>query len=158
MVEHEKVYSNDMLAIIRTPINPEFMAWLDHANRTGWIVVKDTSENIALFNDRFKKIDIPDSVTVYYNEPEYYDLIEDGLRTRDKIKKEKERQERLENPRIWKEVEKIETKDALIEYLLDCWDLYNSTSIYEYSSDLEIEEKEFALTSKELNKKIKELL
>lgn len=158
MEEYEKVYSSDMSAIIKTPINPEFMMWSDSKNKRGWIVIKDTPENIALFDDRFGHLSIPEGYKVYHNEPYYYDLIEDGIDTRRKIKEEKERQERLENPRIWKEVEKIETKDALIEYLLDCWDLYNSTNVYEYSSDLEIEEKEFALTSKELNKKIKELL
>lgn len=158
MEEYTKIYSNDMSATIRTPINPEFMMWSDSKNKKGWIVIKDTPENIALFDDRFGHLSIPEGYKVYYNEPYYYDLIEDGVNTRHKIKEEKERKERLENPRIWKEVEKIETKDALIEYLLDCWDLYNSTNVYEYSSDLEIEEKEFALTSKELNKKIKELL
>ena len=137
---------------------PEMMRSNDYRYGHRFIIVKDEPKNIEKFNNFIKDVNLPDDVTIYYNEPYYYDLIEDGLRTKDKIKKEKKRQERLENPRIWEEVEKIETKDALIEYLLGYWDSYNSIDIYEYSSDLEIEEKEFALTSKELNKKIKELL
>ena len=137
---------------------PEMMRSNDYRHGHRFIIVKDEPKNIEKFNNFIKDVNLPDDVTIYYNEPYYYDLIEDGLLTGSKIKKEKKRQERLENPRIWEEVEKIETKDALIEYLLNYWDLYNSIDIYEYSSDLEIEEKEFAITSKELNKKIKELL
>ena len=166
MEENTKVYGDSMEEYIKMQTKmmneqPEMAMFKDETADLTYILVRDTQENVEKFQNYLKKYNaapVPDNVLIFYNEPYYYELAIDGFQARYKIKEEKERQERLENPRIWKEVEKIETKDALIEYLLDCWDLYNSTNVYEYSSDLEIEEKEFALTSKELNKKVKELL
>ena len=92
------------------------------------------------------------------NEPEYYDLIIDGYQTRYRIKKEKERQQALENPKVWQEVKDIETKEQLIEYLMDYWYTTNHANIGEYSSDLEVDDKELTVTAKELDRKIKEFL
>ena len=137
---------------------PEVMKSNDYRYGYRFIIVRDEPKNIEKFNNLTKDANFPDDVTIYYNEPYYYDLIEDGVHTRAKIEEEKERQERLENPQIWKEVEEIETKDALIEYLMDYWYTTNHSNIWEYSSDLEVDDKELTETTNELDRKTKELL
>ena len=137
---------------------PEMMKSNDYRYGHRFIIVKDEPKNIEKFNNLIKDANLPDDVTIYYNEPYYYDLIEDGLRTRAKIKKERERQARLDNPRVWRGVEDIKTKEELIEYLVDHWYSTHNSRIWEYSSDLEVAEKELEVTNEELNKKIKEFL
>ena len=137
---------------------PEVMKSNDYRYGHRFIIVKDEPKNIEKFNNLIKDAKLPDDVTIYYNEPYYYDLIEDGVHTRAKIKKERERQERLENPKVWQEVKDIETKDELVEYLMDYWYKTNHANIWEYSSDLEVDDKELTETVKELDKKIKDFL
>ena len=137
---------------------PEMMKSNDYRYGHRFIIVKDEPKNIEKFNKHIKDANLPDDITIYYNEPYYYELIEDGVHTRAKIKKERERQERLENPKVWQEVKDIETKDELIEYLMDYWYTTNHANIWEYSSDLEVDDKELMVTAKELDKKIKEFL
>ena len=137
---------------------PEVMKSNDYRYGHRFIIVKDEPKNIEKFNNLIKDANLPDDVTIYYNEPYYYDLIEDGLRTRAKIKKERERQQALENPKVWQEVEDINTKERLIEYLVDHWYTSKLGNIWEYSSDLEVDDKELTVTAKELDKKIKEFL
>ena len=137
---------------------PEMMKSNDYRYGHRFIIVKDEPKNIEKFNNFIKDINLPDDITIYYNEPYYYDLIEDGLHTRAKIKRERERQARLDNPRVWRGVEDIKTKEELIEYLVDHWYSTHNSRIWEYSSDLEVAEKELEVTNEELNKKIKEFL
>ena len=137
---------------------PEMMKSNDYRYGHRFIIVKDEPKNIEKFKNLIKDANLPDDITIYYNEPYYYDLIEDGVHTRAKIKKERERQERLENPKVWQEVKDIETKDELVEYLMDYWYKTNHANIWEYSSDLEVDDKELTETAKELDKKIKEFL
>ena len=63
-----------------------------------------------------------------------------------------------EYSKIYSEVKDIETKEQLIEYLVDHWYTANHADIWEYSSDLEVDDKELTVTAKELDKKIKEFL
>ena len=137
---------------------PEMMKSNDYRYGHRFIIVKDEPKNIEKFNNFIKDINLPDDVTIYYNTPYYYDLIEDGLHTRAKIKKERERQEALENPKVWQDVKDIETKEQLIEYLVDHWYTTKHANIWEYSSDIEISDKRLTVTAKELDRKIKELL
>ena len=137
---------------------PEVMKSNDYRYGHRFIIVKDEPKNIEKFNNLIKDAKLPDDVTIYYNEPYYYDLIEDGVHTRAKIKKERERQQALENPKVWQEVEDIETKEQLIKYLVDYWYTTNHANIWEYSSDLEVDDKELTETVKELDKKTKEFL
>ena len=74
------------------------------------------------------------------------------------FRSEKERQQALENPKVWQEVKDIETKEQLIEYLMDYWYTTNHSNIWEYSSDIEVADKRLTVTAKELDKKIKEFL
>ena len=137
---------------------PEMMKSNDYRYGHRFIIVKDEPKNIEKFNNFIKDINLPDDVTIYYNTPYYYDLIEDGLHTRAKIKKERERQEALENPKVWQDVKDIETKEQLIEYLVDHWYTSKLGNIWEYSSDIEVADKRLTVTAKELDKKIKEFL
>ena len=143
----------------RMAMQAEMAIFKDESAEQEYILVKDDPDNIERFNKKMELYGgIPEYVTVFYNEPEYYDLIIDGYQTRYRIKKEKERQKALENPQIWKEVKDIGTKEQLIEYLMDYWYSTNHADIWEYSSDLEVDDKELTVTAKELDKKIKEFL
>ena len=137
---------------------PEVMKSNDYRYGHRFIIVRNEPKNIEKFNNLIKDANLPDDVTIYYNEPYYYDLIEDGLHTRAKIKKERERQEALENPKVWQDVKDIETKEQLIEYLVDHWHTSKLGNIWEYSSDEEVAEKRIEVTAEELDRKIKELL
>ena len=137
---------------------PEMMKSNDYRYGHRFIIVKDEPKNIEKFNNFIKDINLPDDVTIYYNTPYYYDLIEDGVHTRAKIERERKRQEALDNPKVWQEVKDIGTKEQLIEYLMDYWYSTNHADIWEYSSDLEVDDKELTVTAKELDKKIKEFL
>lgn len=125
---------------------PEVMKSNDYRYGHRFIIVRDEPKNIEKFNNLTKDANFPDDVTIYYNEPYYYDLIEDGVHTRAKIEKERKRQERLENPQIWKEVRDIESKDEFLDYLLEYWYYTNNGDIHEYSEDFEIDSKELKLT------------
>ena len=137
---------------------PEMMKSNDYRYGHRFIIVKDEPKNIEKFNNLIKDANLPDDVTIYYNEPYYYDLIEDGLHTRAKIKKERERQEALENPKVWQDVKDIETKEQLIEYLVEHWYTSKLGNIWEHSSDTEVSDKRLTVTAKELDRKIKEFL
>ena len=137
---------------------PEVMKSNDYRYGHRFIIVKDEPKNIEKFKNLIKDANLPDDITIYYNEPYYYDLIEDGVHTRAKIERERKRQQALENPKVWQEVKDIETKEQLIEYLMDYWYTTNHSNIWEYSSDLEVDDKELTETTKELDRKTKELL
>ena len=142
----------------RMAMQPEMMRSNDYRHGHRFIILKDEPKNIEKFNNLIKDANLPDDVTIYYNEPYYYDLIEDGVHTRAKIEKEKERQQALKNPKVWQEVKDIETKEQLIEYLMDYWSTTNNGDIWEYSSDIEVSDKRLKVTAKELDRKIKEFL
>ena len=131
----------------RMAMQAEMAIFKDESAEQEYILVKDEPDNIERFNKKMEFYGgIPEHVIVFYNEPEYYDLIIDGYQTRYRIKKEKERQERLENPQIWKEVRDIESKDEFLDYLLEYWYYTNNGDIHEYSEDFEIDSKELELT------------
>lgn len=155
MEEHEKVYGNSNEAFIRVPINPDFIAYIDNESKKGWVVVKDTPENIDLFNKRFKDIKNTDGVTIYYNEPYYYDLIVDGFDTRNRIEEEKQRQERINNPKVDLD---INSKEELIEYLVSELLSNEETLMWEYSTDFDVTEAELKAKEKELRKLVNKYL
>ena len=143
----------------RMAMQAEMAIFKDESAEQEYILVKDEPDNIKRFNKKMEFYgDIPEHVIVFYNEPEYYDLIIDGVQTRAKIKKEKERQQALKNPKVWQEVKDIETKEQLIEYLMDYWYTTNNGDIWEYSSDIQVSDKRLKVTAKELDRKIKEFL
>ena len=112
-----------------------------------WVVLEESSDNIEKFYLYMSKRNISlEDVRVYCNDTETYFKIQEGIELRGKLEKERKRQERLENPRIWKEVRGIESKDELLDYLLEYWYYANRGNVYEYSEDLEIDNKELELT------------
>ena len=124
-----------------------------------WVILEESSDNIEKFYLYMSKSKVSlEDVRIYYNDTETYFKISEGIKLRNKLEKERERQQALENPKVWQEVEDIETKEQLIEYLIDYWYTTNHANIWEYSSDLEVDDKELMVTAKELDKKIKEFL
>ena len=124
-----------------------------------WVVLEESSDNIEKFYLYMSKRNISlEDVKIYYNDTETYFKISEGIKLRNELEKERERQEALENPTVWQEVKNIETKEELIEYLVDHWYTTKHGNIWEYSSDIEVAEKRLEVTAEELNKKIKELL
>lgn len=155
MEKYMQVFSNDGKAMMRVPIDPEFMMWSDTKNKKGWIVIKDTPENTSLFNDKYGHLDIPEGYKVYYNEPYYYDLIADGIDTRHKIEEEKKRQEMLNNPQVNLV---INNKEELIEYLISELIDNEQSMIWEYSTDFELDEVKLKAKEKELRRLVDKLL
>ena len=124
-----------------------------------WVILEESSDNIEKFYLYMSKRNISlEDVRIYYNDTETYFKISEGIKLRNELEKERERQEALENPKVWQEVKDIETKEQLIEYLVDHWHTSKLGNIWEYSSDEEVAEKRLEVTAEELNKKIKELL
>ena len=124
-----------------------------------WVILEESSDNIEKFYLYMSKLKISlEGVRVYCNDTETYFKIQEGIELRGKLEKERKRQEALKNPKVWQEVEDIETKEQLIEYLVDHWHTSKLGNIWEYSSDEEVAEKRLEVTAEELNKKIKELL
>lgn len=112
-----------------------------------WVILEESSDNIEKFYLYMSKLKISlEGVRVYCNDTETYFKIQEGIELRGKLEKERKRQERLENPQIWKEVRGIESKDELLDYLLEYWYYANSGNVYEYSEDFEIDNKELELT------------
>lgn len=124
-----------------------------------WVVLEESSDNIEKFYLYMSKRNISlEDVKIYYNDTETYFKISEGIKLRNELEKERERQEALENPKVWQEVKDIETKEQLIEYLVDHWYTTKHVNIWEYSSDIEVDDIELTETTKELDRKIKELL
>ena len=124
-----------------------------------WVILEESSDNIEKFYLYMSKRNISlEDVRIYYNDTETYFKISEGIKLRNELEKERERQEALENPKVWQEVKDIETKEQLIEYLVDHWYTTKHGNIWEYSSDIEVADKRLTVTAKELDKKIKEFL
>lgn len=155
MNEYNVVYSDEVSALMRVPNNPDMLTWVDNKNEKCWIVVKDTPENTKLFNDKFKNIEFPEGVTIYYNEPYYYDLILDGFITRSRIREEKERQERIRNPKVDLGVN---NKKELIEYLVSELLSNEESMMWEYSTDFDVDKAELKAKEKELRRLVNKYL
>ena len=103
-----------------------------------WVVLEESSDNIEKFYLYMSKLKISlEDVRVYYNDTETYFKISEGIKLRNELEKERERQRELENPTV--ELD-INNKDELIDYILEeLYDLEHSL-IYEYSTDMELDE------------------
>ena len=103
-----------------------------------WVILEESSDNIEKFYLYMSKLKISlEDVRVYCNDTETYFKISEGIELRHELKKERERQRELENPDV--ELD-INNKDELIDYILEeLYDLEHSL-IYEYSTDMELDE------------------
>ena len=118
----------------RMAMQAEMAMFKDEYTKQTYIIVKDTPDNITRFNKEMEfHGGIPENVVVFYNEPKYYDLIIDGYQARHRIKEEKERQERIDNPEIDEDIKSIDSKDELFDFLLEEFYSNNKTLMDEFS-------------------------
>lgn len=103
-----------------------------------WIVVEDSLENIEKFNNIMKEYNISlDEFRIYKNNFDTFMKILEGIDLRNILEEERKRQAELENPTV--ELD-INSKDELINYMLEeIYDLRKSL-IYEFSTDTEMDE------------------
>lgn len=153
----ENVFENYIkLETERMAKHPEIMKSNNYRDGHRFIIVKDEPKNIEKFNNLIKDANLPDDVTIYYNEPYYYDLIEDGVHTRAKIEKEKEQQEKIDNPEISLD---INNREELIEYLIN--EIIENEEIVrgEFGTeDYETDKAELNAKRKELNRLVDKYL
>lgn len=100
-----------------------------------WMIVKNTDENLVKLDNFLNKIEqeIPEDAKVYLNSPEEYDKILEGINLREKLKEERERQERIKNPEIDDNIKNIDSKDKLFDFLLEEFHSNNKTIMDEFS-------------------------
>lgn len=103
-----------------------------------WIVIEDSLGNINKFNNLMKEYNISlDDFRVYKNDFDTFMKIWEGIDLRNLLEEEGKRQAELENPTV--ELD-INSKDELINYMLEeIYDLRKSL-IYEFSTDTELDE------------------
>lgn len=103
-----------------------------------WIVVEDSLENIEKFNNIMKDYNISlDEFRIYKNDYETFMKIWEGIDLRNVLNEQRKRRAELENPSVKLN---INSKDELIDYMLnELYDLKKSL-IYECSIDVELDE------------------
>ncbi|WP_210126640.1 hypothetical protein [Staphylococcus sp. GDY8P83P] len=136
--------------IERTPI-------ISFSHEGKWIIVMNTDKNI----EKFKRVlentpqeKIPEDYKVYYNTPEEYERIIEGMDLRAELSEKREREHKLINPDIDKEILGIKGKQDLINYLLEQRWLLESINIDEYSEDWEVDYAQLNAEQAELKKLI----
>lgn len=103
-----------------------------------WIVVEDSLENVKKFNDLMKEYNVSlNEFRVYKNDYETFMKILEGIELRNLLEEERKRQAELENPIV--ELD-INSKDELINYMLDGLYSLRESLIYEFSTDTELDE------------------
>lgn len=163
MEEYVRAYGSSMDDYIKMQTKmmneqPEMAMFKDETADLTYILVSDAPENVEKFRKYLKKYNItsvPDNILIFYNEPYYYELAIDGFQTRYRIKKEKERQEMLNNPQVNLD---INNKEELIEYLISEVISNEQSMIWEYSRDTELDEVKLKAKEKELRRLVDKLL
>ncbi|MDW4380467.1 hypothetical protein QI041_02895 [Staphylococcus saprophyticus] len=112
------------------------------SNEGNWIIVENSDDNVKKFNKLIVDTPqgcVPDGVKVYYNTPEEYERILEGMDLRAELSEKRERERKLVNPDIDEDILDIKNKQNLIDYLLEKKYLYESSNIDEYSEDWEVD-------------------
>ena len=141
----------------RMAMQAEMAIFKDESAEQEYILVKDDPDNIKRFNKKMEFYGgIPEHVIVFYNEPEYYDLIIDGYQTRYRIKKEKERQDKINNPKVDLG---INSKEELVEYLIN-ENIKNEEVVRDEfgTEDYEVDKAELNAKRKKLNRLVDKYL
>ena len=121
-----------------------------------WVVLEESSDNIEKFYLYMSKRNISlEDVKIYYNDTETYFKISEGIKLRNELEKERERQEALENPKVDLG---INSKKELIEYLISEVIGNEQSIIWEYSTDIELDEAKLKAKEKELRRLMDKLL
>lgn len=126
-----------------------------------WIIVMNTDDNIKKFNRVINDTPqgkVPDNFKVYYNTPEEYELITEGVRLRAELDEKREKERKLINPDIDEDILHIESKQDLIDYLLEQRHSYQSNIIDEYSEDWEVDYAQLNAEEAELKKLVDKFL
>ncbi len=107
-----------------------------------YIILYDTEENIQKFKNCAKDAnqEFLDQFKYYYNTPDDYLKILEGVELRSKLKAERERQCKLKHPPISERIKNISNSDELIEYLLSERYAAEFDLIYERAMDTEVDE------------------
>lgn len=107
-----------------------------------YIILYDTEENIQKFKNYTKDYnqEFLDQFKYYYNTPDDFLKIWEGIKLISKLNAERKRQRKLENPPISEEIKNISNRDELIEYLLSERYAEEFCLIYEGSMDIEVDE------------------
>lgn len=103
-----------------------------------WIIVEDSLENVKKFNDLMKEYNVSlNEFRVYKNDYETFMKILEGIDLRNLLEEKRKRQVELEDPIV--ELD-INSKDELINYMLDGLYSLRESLIYEFSTDTELDE------------------
>lgn len=113
---------------------------INHDER--YIILYDTEENIQKFKNCTKDSnqEFLDQFKYYYNTPDDYLKIWEGIELSSKLNAERKRQRKLENPPISEGIKNISNRDELIEYLLSERYAAEFDLIYERAMDIEVDE------------------
>ena len=113
---------------------------INHDER--YIILYDTEDNIQKFKNITKDSnqEFLDQFKYYYNTPDDYWKIWEGIKLSSELNAERERQRKLENPPISEEIKNISNRDELIEYLLSERYAAEFDLIYERAMDMELDE------------------
>ena len=122
-----------------------------------YVIVKDTKENRAKFEIKYGSID-DDNVFIYFNTPTYYNYIVDGMLTRAELKAERERNEKINNPEVDEEILAINSKESLLDYLINEIIENDETLLWEYSVDFDVDRAEMEARHETLKKLISKYL
>lgn len=115
-----------------------------------WVVVLDEPENRKLFEEKYSNNN--DDWKIYYKpHDEFYKSLEIEM---EKAEQEVQaaREKEIKNPRINEDIERINSKESLVDYLLK--EYYRSSKIIidEYSTDAEVSEAKLKANYNELLK------
>ena len=130
---------------------------ISFSNKDKWIMVMNTDENIKKFKKMWENTPQekrPEGYKVYYNTPEEYEWILEGMELRAELSEKRERERKLINPDIDENILDIKSKQDLINYFLDQRWLYEATNIDEYSEDEEVDHAQLNAEQAELKKLI----
>lgn len=134
------------------------MMMINHDER--YIILYDTEENIQKFKNYTKDAnqEFLDQFKYYYNTPDDYLKIREGIELISKLNAERERQRKLENPPISEGIKNISNRDELIEYLLSERYAVEFGLIYEGSMDIEVDKAILNAEQEELKRLAEELI
>lgn len=107
-----------------------------------WIVVESSKENLNKFNNLVESTPmgkVPKNYLIYYNTPDEYAKILEGVNLRAELTEMRERERNLNNPTISEEILNIESIHELVKYLIEERYSNELNLIHEYSTDEEVE-------------------
>ncbi|MBF7023729.1 hypothetical protein [Staphylococcus kloosii] len=150
----EDFFEKERQRMERTPI-------ISFSIEDKWIMVMDTDDNIKKLNRYIEETpqgEIPKDYKVYYNTPVEYELIVEGVRLRAELDEKREKERKLINPDIDEDILNIESKQDLIDYLLEQRHSYQFNIIDEYSEDWEVDYAQLKAETEELKKLVDKYL